>query len=73
MMTATVDAVRENEVDTALWPIGAVAREVGLTPRAIRYYEEVGLLRPAFGSRARIACSTPATFSACARSSGCAR
>jgi DNA-binding transcriptional MerR regulator len=27
--------------------IGAVAREVGLTPRAIRYYEEVGLLRPA--------------------------
>ncbi|HEX5505565.1 MAG TPA: MerR family transcriptional regulator [Thermomicrobiales bacterium] len=30
-----------------LRPIGAVAREVGLTPRAIRYYEEVGLLRPA--------------------------
>lgn len=27
--------------------IGAVAREVGLTPRAIRYYEELGLLRPA--------------------------
>jgi DNA-binding transcriptional MerR regulator len=30
-----------------LRPIGAVAREVGLTPRAIRYYEELGLLRPA--------------------------
>lgn len=30
-----------------LRPIGAVAVEVGLTPRAIRYYEEVGLLRPA--------------------------
>jgi len=27
--------------------IGAVAKETGLTPRAIRYYEEVGLLRPA--------------------------
>jgi DNA-binding transcriptional MerR regulator len=31
----------------ALLPIGAVAREVGLTARAIRYYEEAGLLRPA--------------------------
>jgi DNA-binding transcriptional MerR regulator len=30
-----------------LQTIGAVAREVGLTPRAIRYYEEAGLLRPA--------------------------
>lgn len=30
-----------------LLPIGAVAREVGLTTRAIRYYEEAGLLRPA--------------------------
>jgi MerR family transcriptional regulator, repressor of the yfmOP operon len=30
-----------------LKPIGAVAREVGLTARAIRYYEEAGLLRPA--------------------------
>ncbi|HET9016779.1 MAG TPA: MerR family transcriptional regulator [Thermomicrobiaceae bacterium] len=27
--------------------IGGVAEEVGLTARAIRYYEEVGLLRPA--------------------------
>jgi DNA-binding transcriptional MerR regulator len=31
----------------ALLPIGTVAREVGLTTRAIRYYEEAGLLRPA--------------------------
>ena len=30
-----------------LKPIGAVARELGLTPRAIRYYEERRLLRPA--------------------------
>src|SRR5437764_8089666 len=30
-----------------LQPIGVVAREVGLTARAIRYYEEAGLLRPA--------------------------
>lgn len=27
--------------------IGAIAEEVGLTARAIRYYEEIGLLRPA--------------------------
>jgi DNA-binding transcriptional MerR regulator len=30
-----------------LLTIGAVARAVDLTPRAIRYYEELGLLRPA--------------------------
>jgi MerR family transcriptional regulator, repressor of the yfmOP operon len=30
-----------------LRPIGAVAREVGLTTRAIRYYQEAGLLHPA--------------------------
>jgi DNA-binding transcriptional MerR regulator len=30
-----------------LRPIGAVGRELGLTARAIRYYEEYGLLRPA--------------------------
>ncbi len=37
--------------DTAsnLRPMGAVAAEVGLTPRAIRYYEKLGLLRPAVG------------------------
>ena len=33
--------------DEGLRPIGAVARELGLTARAIRYYEEYGLLRPA--------------------------
>src|SRR5918912_4219311 len=37
----------EGQSNGALRPIGAVAREVGLTPRAIRYYEEAGLLRPA--------------------------
>lgn len=49
-----MQATRAGEVRTAegppgggLLPIGAVAREVGLTPRAIRYYEELGLLRPA--------------------------
>lgn len=35
------------ETSSNLRPIGVVAREVGLTPRAIRYYEELGLLRPA--------------------------
>ena len=35
------------ESDQELRAIGAVAREVGLTPRAIRYYEKLGLLRPA--------------------------
>jgi DNA-binding transcriptional MerR regulator len=34
------------DVESDLLPIGAVAREVGLTPRAIRYYEEFGLVRP---------------------------
>lgn len=33
--------------DLGLRAIGAVAKETGLTPRTIRYYEEVGLLRPA--------------------------
>lgn len=32
---------------TSLRSIGAVAREVELTPRAIRYYEQMGLLCPA--------------------------
>ena len=33
--------------ESTLRPIGAVARELELTARAIRYYEEYGLLRPA--------------------------
>jgi MerR family transcriptional regulator, repressor of the yfmOP operon len=33
--------------DPRLLRIQAVAAEVGLTPRSIRYYEEVGLLEPA--------------------------
>jgi len=31
--------------------IGDVARRVGTTPRTIRYYEEIGLLRPTGGDR----------------------
>ena len=33
--------------DPGLLRIQEVAAEVGLTPRSIRYYEEVGLLEPA--------------------------
>src|SRR5262245_62142812 len=33
--------------DTTLLKIQEVAAETGLTPRSIRYYEEVGLLEPA--------------------------
>ncbi|MGH2460677.1 MAG: MerR family transcriptional regulator [Chloroflexota bacterium] len=36
-----------NEPSADLYPIGIIARQVGLTPRAIRYYEELGLLHPA--------------------------
>jgi DNA-binding transcriptional MerR regulator len=42
-----VDVSDYQEQAPTLQPIGAVAREVGLTARAIRYYEEAGLLRPA--------------------------
>lgn len=37
----------DSPANDELRPIGAVAQELGLTPRAIRYYEELGLLRPA--------------------------
>ena len=40
------DPPEDNQTD-GLKPIGAVSRDVGLTARAIRYYEELGLLRPA--------------------------
>jgi MerR family transcriptional regulator, redox-sensitive transcriptional activator SoxR len=33
--------------DQGLLPIGEVARRSGLRPSALRYYEQVGLLRPA--------------------------
>jgi DNA-binding transcriptional MerR regulator len=36
---------------TRLFRIREVAAETGLTPRSIRYYEEIGLLRPAARSR----------------------
>jgi MerR family transcriptional regulator, redox-sensitive transcriptional activator SoxR len=32
---------------STLLPIGEVARRIGLRPSAVRYYERVGLLRPA--------------------------
>ena len=48
-MTARDIAPRQSAepASSQLRPIGAVAEEIGLTPRAIRYYEELGLLRPA--------------------------
>ena len=39
--------VQDPAVEPALLRIQEVADETGLTPRAIRYYEEVGLLAPA--------------------------
>lgn len=46
----TVEHVENNEelpaASAVLRPIGEVAELVGLTPRAIRYYEELGLLTP---------------------------
>lgn len=37
----------ENEIPKRLLRIQEVASELGLTPRSIRYYEELGLLSPA--------------------------
>jgi DNA-binding transcriptional MerR regulator len=45
--TRTTTTSDPSEPNSELRPIGAVADEVGLTPRTIRYYEELGLLRPA--------------------------
>jgi DNA-binding transcriptional MerR regulator len=38
---------RPPEIDPSLLRINEVAAETGLTTRAIRYYEEIGLLEPA--------------------------
>lgn len=41
--------------------IGQVAKEVGLNPRTIRYYETLGLLPPALRSESRYRLYTPQT------------
>src|SRR5687767_5273678 len=43
----TKTATQTPSVEAALLKIQEVAAETGLTTRAIRYYEEVGLLEPA--------------------------
>ncbi len=47
MTMASAPSDTASEAASDLRPIGVVARELGLTPRAIRYYQEFGLLRPA--------------------------
>ena len=50
--------------DPACSAIQEVAAELGLTPRSIRYYEEIGLLAPPPGRTAPTACTTPTTRAA---------
>lgn len=49
MTTATEgrDPTEQEQPSTRLMRIQEAAAEVGLTPRSVRYYEELGLLRPA--------------------------
>jgi DNA-binding transcriptional MerR regulator len=44
---ATVSPRTQTSASERLFRIQEVAEETGLTPRSIRYYEELGLLRPA--------------------------
>jgi MerR family copper efflux transcriptional regulator len=46
MTTPPADAAATAD-DVALLRIGQLARESGFTPKTLRYYEDVGLLRPA--------------------------
>jgi DNA-binding transcriptional MerR regulator len=43
----TTDPALDTDVQPPLLKIQEVAAELGLTPRSIRYYEEIGLLEPA--------------------------
>ncbi len=48
MTTHDLDETTNDDVEVSpLQRIAEVADETGLTPRAIRYYEEIGLLEPA--------------------------
>jgi hypothetical protein len=38
---------RATQAKPVLWRIGEVAKLTGVTTRALRYWEELGLLRPA--------------------------
>jgi DNA-binding transcriptional MerR regulator len=46
-VVVSLEAMPANDTATHLLKIQEVAAETGLTPRSIRYYEEVGLLEPA--------------------------
>lgn len=43
----TIETPAANTAEEPLLRIQAVADQVGLTPRSIRYYEEIGLMKPA--------------------------
>ena len=52
--------------------IGEIAERTGLTPRTIRYYEEIGLLDPSKRRKASTGCTTTRTSSGCRNSGACA-